>query len=237
MSQIFNLYRLQQLDSQLDKAYLRLAEIKKILSQDSDVREANRKLQVELDKLEELSKNLAKIERDVENQKIKIEQNESSLYGGKIRNPKELNDLEKEVASLKKYLTVLEERQLEAMIAVEEQTEAVEQARKFAHKVQNEFAQRNTSCLGEKQMILKEVQRLEKEKTVTLDSISPEFHERYQTIRKQKKGIAVTRISQESEDKTCATCGTKLTLGMVQDSRLPDRLTLCPSCGRILYGG
>lgn len=42
-------------------------------------------------------------EAEAEAQKIKIEQTEASLYGGSVHNPKELQDLQREVASLKKH--------------------------------------------------------------------------------------------------------------------------------------
>ena len=58
-------------------------------------------------------------EAEVEKQRIKIEQTEASLYGGHVHNPKELQDLQKDVASLKRHLETLEERQLEAMLVVE----------------------------------------------------------------------------------------------------------------------
>ena len=51
-------------------------------------------------------------EAEAEAQKIKIEHTEASLYGGSVHNPKELQDLQRDVASLKKHLTTLEERQL-----------------------------------------------------------------------------------------------------------------------------
>jgi predicted nucleic acid-binding Zn-ribbon protein len=234
MSQNFNLFRLQQLDSQLDKAHARMAEIEKMLQNDVELRSAQQHLQAELEKLNSLKAQLAKIEADTSNQQIKIELSESSLYGGKIKNPKELNDLEKEVASLKKHLLVLEERQLEAMFAVEEQLGVVQAAQDHLQNVENKIHQRNATCLGEKEMLSKDIQRLEREKQVTLESINPELLDKYQTIRNIKKGIAVVKVTQE---KTCGACGTRLTLGMIQDSRSPDRLTYCPSCGRILYGG
>ena len=49
----------------------------------------------------------------------RVGQAEASLYGGHVQNPKELQDLQKDVASLKRHLETLEERELEAMEAAE----------------------------------------------------------------------------------------------------------------------
>jgi predicted nucleic acid-binding Zn-ribbon protein len=49
-------------------------------------------------------------EAEVGRQKVKIEQSESNLYSGNVKNPKELQDLQNEIAALKRYLITLEDR-------------------------------------------------------------------------------------------------------------------------------
>ncbi len=233
MSQIFNLYRLQQLDSQLDSALSKLSELELLLQNDRELQESQKKFDQEQERLKALSHSLSKIEYDVKQQNIKIEQSESTLYGGKVKNPKELKDLENEVVSLKKYLTVLEERELEMLIAVEEQVGVTEQTRQQLQEVIQAHEIKKADCLGEIEQLRKEMTNLENEKNILIQGIPEEFLERYQQIRQSKKGIAVTRIT----DKSCAACGTTLTGGLIQESRSPDKIALCPSCGRILYGG
>jgi hypothetical protein len=233
MSQIFNLYRLQQLDSQLDTALTKLSEFEQLLQNDDEVRESQKNYDQQQEQLRSLNQSLSKIEHEVKQQNIKIEQSESTLYGGKVKNPKELKDLENEVASLKKYLRVLEERELEALIAVEEQTKITEQAQIQLKQVIQTYEVKNADCIREIEQLRKEIAQLENEKQILIQGIPKDYFDRYQQIRQLKKGIAVTRII----DKSCAACGTTLTGGLIQDSRLPDKIVLCPSCGRILYGG
>ncbi|PWH18319.1 MAG: hypothetical protein D6735_04930 [Acidobacteria bacterium] len=233
MSQVFLLYRLQQIDLQLDQATSRLIELNQLLENDADLRQAQDNFSHQKNIVQELEKKLRLIERDVEQQNIKIEQSEAALYGGRIKNPKELKDLEDEVKALKKYLQVLEDRQLESMIHLEEESQTLQDLENVLQRVKQEVFQRNSRYLGEKADLEKEIQRLENERATAITGIETTYYERYQTIRSNKKGIAVSRV----QDKCCSACGTTLTGGLIQESRSPDRLAFCPSCGRILYGG
>src|SRR5512146_2214181 len=113
----FKLYRLQQIDSQLDQAHARLKQIEAILSNNEAVRQAQERTEAAAAQLEQERKALRKAEEIVQAQRLKIEQTESTLYGGKVRSPKELQDMQNETVSLKRYLSVLEDRQLEAMLS------------------------------------------------------------------------------------------------------------------------
>jgi uncharacterized pyridoxal phosphate-containing UPF0001 family protein len=56
---------------------------------------------------------LKQTEADVEKQRIKIEQTESSLYGGRVQNPKELQDLQNiEVVGLMTMAPLTDDGQL-----------------------------------------------------------------------------------------------------------------------------
>ncbi len=227
------LYRLQQIDLQLDQAKLRLDELIQLIENDSDLRKAEELFKRQEEITKDLEKKLHSIEHDVEQQLIKIEQSEAALYGGRIKNPKELRDLEEEVKALKRYLQVLEDRQLESMIVLEQETSTLQRLQNDLNRIQQDRIQQNSRYLGEKTEIEREIQRLENERLIATSGIEPEYYQRYQTIRTSKKGIAVSRI----QDKCCSACGTTLTGGLVQDARAPDRMVICPSCGRILYGG
>src|ERR1041385_8637896 len=112
MSAALGLYRLQQVDSQIDHVQARQKWIRDTLQNDASLRAATQAFTSADSKYKESSQALKLAEAEVEKQRIKIEQTESSLYGGTVRNPKELQDLQKDIVSLKKHLETLEERQL-----------------------------------------------------------------------------------------------------------------------------
>jgi len=96
MSRPFQLYRLQGLDSQADGIHTRLKDIESALADDLQVNLSREKASQINANLERARQNLRNAEFETQQQRIKIEQTEATLYGGKVRNPKELKDLEDE---------------------------------------------------------------------------------------------------------------------------------------------
>jgi uncharacterized protein len=233
MSQPFKLFRLQQLDSQIDSAQARLKEIQIALSDDRELKQAEVQARQSATTLEATRKALQRAEGDVKAQWLKIEQNESTLYSGKVRNPKELQDLQAEVAALKRYMEKLEERQLEEMISLEE-AEAQYQADSIElEKVSARSAMLQQNLLKERESLLAEVERLQGERQATVTSVPESDLNLYTQLRQQRRGIAVAQVV----DKNCSACGSTLNASLLHAARSPNQLTRCDTCGRILYSG
>jgi uncharacterized protein len=233
MSQPFKLYRLQQIDTQLDQARNRLVEIDNILKGEVRVQQAQAEAAQKEKVLAERQKALRRAEEDVQAQNIKIEQTEASLYGGKVRNPKELQDLQQESAALKRYLSVLEDRQLDLMLSVEEAEEEYEQAAQTFADVQGLVLGQQAVLVGEKTALEKQVERLEIERDAAKISIEEDDLNLYEKLRKQRMGLAVAKVV----EKSCSACGSTLTPAAVQTAHSHNQITRCTFCGRILYAG
>lgn len=233
MSQPFKLHRLQQIDSQLDQKRIRLAEIGRILQDDSQLKEAKALLEIQEELLKDAQRALRQAESEVQTQRIKIEHNQAALYGGKIRNPKELQDLQNESGALKRYLVVLEDRQLDAMILSEEaEAEQAIAAQNLANLKARKIED-NAALLGEQSGLEKDVARLEDERTATAATIDLDDLHLYESLRVSRRGNAVAAI----QDKACSACGSTLTPATIQVTRTSSSLTRCTFCGRILYMG
>ncbi len=115
MSQTLSLYRLQQVDNQIDRLQARLKDIQKLLDDDVELRQLNEKAEAAGVRCQNADDALKQAEKNVQDQLIKIEQTQSSLYGSKSHSPKELQDLQNDVAALKRHLVTLEDRQIDAM--------------------------------------------------------------------------------------------------------------------------
>ena len=233
MSQTFTLYRLQQIDSQLDRIHARLRQIEAALKDDQAVKEAQQNLEQASRHLEAQRKILRQAEDQVREQRLKIEQTESTLYSGKVRNPKELQDLQNETVALKRYRSTLEDRQLEAMIVVEE-AEALSQERKLTlEEEQTEFQKKSAELTQEQTHLKADLERHEAEREATVRSIEAPNLELYNQLRQQRRGIAVAKVS----DKACSACGSTLNASLLHATRSPSQIVRCDACGRILYGG
>lgn len=233
MSEPFKLYRLQQIDSQIDQVKNRLKNIEIALSADKTVRLAQKLKEQSQDSLKHDQKNLRNAEQDVQAQRVKIEQSESTLYGGKVRNPKELQDLQNEVAALKRYLGVLEDRLLEAMIVVESAEEKLQTDSELLEKALAQFAAQHADLTREKEGLLTDLNRLEGQRAATTSSIPAEDLQIYEQLRNSRNGIAVARIV----DRCCSACGTTLNAALLHAARSPNQMSRCDGCNRILYSG
>ena len=233
MSQSLHLFSLQKNDLQIDRINARLNEIEKILQSDQSVIEAQNKLNNINEKYKNAKRALGLIEDEVQANKIKQENSESSLYGGRIHNPKELQDIQKEIDTRKKLLNNLEEKQLEAMITVEEIEKEKGQGENELSLAQSAVIQQKASLTGERNTLLKSKSNLEKEKEGITASLNPNSLQIYSQLRKQKKGLAVSKV----EDNACASCGSDLRPEEIQLVKSSSQLYFCISCGRILFMG
>ena len=229
MSATFHLYRLQQVDSQIAKVDKRLDEIQRIIDDNRDLKRAKARVKKCEIAQQETAKTLKKAEKNVQAQHITIEQTEATLYGGNVKNPKEVQDLQNKSESLKRYLNTLQDQQLEAMLAHEEEDEALQTAENAFKKLRNELIQQNSELGGEQTVLNQEKERLLREREATEPDIPAELLDKYNKLRKQKNGFAITSVM----DNSCSACGTTLTLSLQQTAR--TFLAYCPSCKRILY--
>ena len=231
MSAALGLYRLQQVDGQIDQIQARQKWIQDTLQNDMRLRAASQASAAAEAKFKEASRLLKQSEAAVEKQRTKIEQTEASLYGGSVRNPKELQDLQKDIVSLKKYLETLEERELDAMLTTETAEKEFQAASSELEHTQIQVKEQNHDLAIENDALIKDLERLRTERKAVISDLAGSAVEIYDQLRKQRRGVAVATIT----DSSCAACGTTLTPSQQQTARSTSQLFNCPSCGRILY--
>lgn len=231
MSAALSLYRLQQVDSQMDQAHARLRAIQQTLENDEELRAASELFEAASKKLRDAESLLKQSELEVEKQRNKIQQAEASLYGGLVHNPKELQDLQREAASLKRYLETLEERELAAMEIAETAEKELEKAEADLERVKASRGEQFRDLTEESASLKRDLERISSERLAVMQGLADQSLHVYEQLRKQRRGIAVTTIS----DSSCSACGTTLTASQQQSARSTSQLYYCPSCGRILY--
>ncbi len=232
MSQKRLLSQLQDIDTQLDQARSRLKEIDAALNDNSAVRKATRQAEKAEERFTKARLAMRKEEQEVQAQQQKIAKNQEALYGGSVRNPKELEDLQMESEALKRYLSTLEDRQLDAMILYDDAKSAKELADIDLANVKKEVAAQFGDLSAEQTSLTADVQRLETERSATAAEVEPDLLATYDKIRKNRFGQAVAAV----KDGSCAACGAVLSAALAQSARLPSKITHCDTCGRILIG-
>ena len=231
MSRPQKLYRLQQIDSKVDQADTRLKEIEFLLSDNPNLRKATALAARAESNLLETQKEQLQAETKVKDQRIKIEQVESTLYSGTVRNPKELQDIQNEVAALKRFLDTLEERQLEAMLAVDQTDEEFQEAQKTLQQYRFQAEKQQAELTREREQIRDERAASLKQRKLAESTVIPDDLTTYNRLRKQRAGVAVAKV----KERACNACGSTLSAALHQAARSPSQVVFCDSCGRILY--
>lgn len=233
MSQSFHLYQLQKIDSQLDQIQQRILVIQNEIANDTRLASAREESNRIHAQVEQVQRSLKKIEHEVESRRLKLEQSEANLYSGRIKVPKELQDLQSEVASLKRGISGLEDQQLEIMIQLESVRSAYEDAQQQKAQTEALVTQQHAGLIGEQSRLENDKERLLIERNAVVSQVLENNLTQYNNLRQRKQGIAVAAV----EDYACTACGAGLTPAQCQAARSPAAIVYCPSCGRIIYAG
>jgi len=233
MSASLGLFRLQQVDRQIDRAQSQLEAIRKTLENDVEMRQALAQVETARKEQHQAYHALKLAEAEAQNQTTKIQQAESSLYGGSVHNPKELQDLQHDVASLKRHLATLEERELEAMIQVEQVDAAVQSTQAELEKLRSRLDGQQQKLLEDQAALIRDLERLTEEREAALAPIESRLLETYENLRQQRRGLAVAEVS----DNSCSACGSRISAAAQQSARSSAQLVHCPTCGRIIFAG
>ncbi len=232
MSRAFALYRLQQVDTKLDQAAARLAEIERILGDNQAHQTASQAQQQAQAALHSAHTALRAAEEEVSAQQKRIEQNQASLYGGSVTNPKELQDLQMESESLARRLSELEDTQLEAMTIHEQQQATKKTADETLAAVEAQLAGEHAALFAEQADLREQTERLHSEREAAASTVAAADVETYTSLRASKAGTAVAKV----QAGTCSACGAELSAARAQAARSAEELTRCDNCKRILYG-
>jgi predicted nucleic acid-binding Zn-ribbon protein len=229
MSVAKQLYRLQEVDLEIESGERALKEVKSQLGESQAVIEAQKQLELEQKSLEELTRQQRSAEWEIDDIATKLTAAEEQLFGGKIKNPKELTNLQHEVETFKARRDRFEEKALEII-------DRVEQSEARVAKISNELKQLTAEWQRQQKQLSDEMERLKatladlKSKRQRLaGEIDPPAFEFYEKLRKGK-GIAVARVEQG----ICRGCRISLPTTDLQQAR-SGNLVQCSSCGRILF--
>jgi predicted nucleic acid-binding Zn-ribbon protein len=233
MSAALGLLRLQQVDSRINQIEARLGNIRETLEDDSEIRAIQDQIKDAEAKQRDFEHARQASEQEARDKQIKINQAEASLYGGGVHNPKELLDLQADIVYLKKHLATIEDQELDAMFRVETGQAALRTLQEDLTRVQASISDVHNKLIAEQESLSRDLANIHTERNAALSPVEAGFLKTYETIRQQRRGVAVAEVSENA----CRACGTTLTAALQQNARHAAQLIFCPSCGRILYAG
>lgn len=231
MSLAKKLYELQQIEQEIQQQQGILTEINFRLSENTlllQAREELSRLKSHLDQKE-------KQQRDLEWQIDDLENNlkllNTKLYGGTIKNPKELVNLEKEIEIFRSRIKQAEEDLLEVMAEIEKMRHKMNTSQEQLKKIETEW-QAECKILSEKRAEVEvQLAELEQKRNDMVSRIDPQSLETYRNLI-LRKGQAVVKVEQGK----CQGCHITLPVSEWHKVRAGN-LAHCSSCGRILFLG
>src|SRR3970282_1189282 len=149
MSRASQLFRLQEIALELDTHRARLETIAEALQGSPTVQAAYRRMDEADGQLAAGRVGARSLEYDNQALSEKIAEVEKRLYSGAVTHPKELQDLQKDIESLKHRRATLEEKQLEALIKAEAAEAQKLAAQTDLQRAEAEAAKMNSHLLDE----------------------------------------------------------------------------------------
>lgn len=229
-SQAEALYRLQEIDLSIVRSSKRLGDIATALEDDQEVGRARHQVEQAQTTLNPLRARVRDLELEIQTNNGKTRASEDRLYGGKVKNPKELQDLQDEIASLKKRNAELEDHLLEAMMAVEEAEDVLANNQSALETISQRWQDDHRALLDEQQELQATLETLKAEREKACRPVSPANLKMYETMRPRKANQPISAMSGQS----CSVCGVEQTRAIFQAVQRGDQLVNCENCGRIL---
>src|SRR2546423_3005099 len=162
----------------------------------------------------------------------KLKKVDKELYGGKIVNPREVANLQKEVATIKNHRGDLDVRLLELWEEIPPARAMADEAGEKVAVKRRELDEYQKTVLKLKAELEAEFKQRAAQRPLAAQEVPPALLARYEAIRKKYDGIGMARISKTG---SCEACGMRLPTKVVEDVR-DGRVVTCEACHRILYG-
>ncbi|MFF8590300.1 zinc ribbon domain-containing protein [Streptomyces sp. NPDC015220] len=173
-----------------------------------------------------------KAEQDVDQVRTRAARDQKRLDSGAVSSPKDLANLQHEIASLAKRQGDLEDVVLEVMERRESAQERVAELTGRVASVQaktDDAATRRDAAFEE---IDGEAASVTKEREVIAGSVPADLLKLYDKLREQQGGIGAAKLYQ----RTCQGCRQELAITELNEIRsaAPDTVVRCENCRRIL---
>lgn len=230
MSQAQALYRLQEIELGILRSQKRLSEITAALGDNHAVAEAQAHVDTAQRALTPLQSQARNLELEIQSNAEKIRTTDEHLYSGRVRNPKEMQEMQQEIGSLKKRSADLEDRLLEVMLAVEEAEGELAGSKAALEQATGAWADENRQLLGEQAQLKESLKGLLRQREQALTEVTAESLSQYNGIKPRRHNQPVAILDGD----TCSACGVEQTMAIILEVDRGAALAKCLSCGRIL---
>lgn len=224
------LYRLQTLETSLDSAKARKQAIEEELSSNVTLQAAQEYFNQHAEAYRQAESALNDLQLKQKGLDERLHENQDLLYSNKVSNPRELQEREAEIESLKRRQTRLSDELQTVQAQKNEANSMLEEAREALEQTRQDVENENAALLQEHAELVDNMQKWLQQRKKTLKNMDDTHHKIYKRLKKQKGGIAVARL----DGKDCAVCRVEQYQNIIHQLRQGEDIVYCHNCGRIL---
>ncbi len=229
--QLKALYQLQLIDLDLDKN----KKAKAALDDGSAKKQQVERIRAQAAEADRLLNEAITEQRDKELNVNAIEEKkkqiQDKMYSGKVGSPKELQNMQEEVAMLDRQRGKLEERILELMDIIEERKTVAAKAAEILKQSEEKLDAYLAKLAENNRILTKNIEILSHRRESAASHVDAGLLKRYESLQSRIGVLAVGKI----EGSQCGGCRTGLTPYQIRQAELDKEIVSCENCGRILY--
>ena len=226
-----DLYALQEIDSAIEAAGASLAAVEEQLGESEELIAGRQAVEEGRNALEGVSRQQRELEWQVDDSRSRVSGVEGKLYGGSVRNPKELASMQEEANILRGQFRRREDELLDLMVRVEERQTALREGEESLAEVEGRWRQDQKELASQKERLEGELAGLEKKRRQQSGLIEAKVLALYDNLWERRQGRAVVKV----ERGMCGGCRISLPMTVLQKARSGLDVVQCVSCERILY--
>lgn len=231
MNRARQLYELQEVDLEIDSKRAKLTEVQSRMGESEALNQARDSLARQEEQLSELERSQRDCEREVEDLKSKASISEDKLYGGKVKNPKELESLQEQLKIHQRKIKEIDDKTLDIMEGIEALKQGVASQLAEVERLEQQWHAEQASLSKEQDELNVALDDLEKKRDELASKVDAAVLELYQALRLKRQGRAVAKVQQG----ICQGCRITLPITDLQRVKTGQNLVQCNSCERILY--
>lgn len=203
----------------------------KIKKSEDDLRNSEREIEEERNKLDTLKKERRRIEQEVQELDQKIEK--STIKLSHIKSNKEYTAALKEIDDLKKAKFITEDKIIEVMEKIDGLEQGTAEQDRRLEELRAEAEKSKTQILQEIALLDQELATLEEKRGSFIKGVEPDILRRYLFLHERKNGLAVSAVVTG----VCQTCHLGIPPQKFNELIRGNALMTCPHCNRIMYWG
>jgi len=231
MNKVKQLYELQEVDLEIQRKTEALAQVRAQLGKDDDLAAARSAYDAAKKSLSDLEHQQKTEEWELNELGAKIAVIEKKLYGGSVKNPRELTGFQQDLELLKAQRGEREDKLLALMMDVDSLHQDVALKKSDFEKIERDWNENQKQLSQQQAELDAELASLEQKRNLLAGQIDSDSLDLYEEMRRAKQGQAVAKVVQGR----CQGCRISLSVSDQQKARMGQELAQCSNCGRILY--